>query len=334
MIGTIQTQPGDANFHLFENLPADLYPADSDRFKMPETINTRFLHTCFVALNENKVFARAALYNNPNLTWQGKKAFCMGNYESTDEGISSHLFSHLISEAKNNGAEFLIGPMNGSTWDNYRFSTHHSHPNFFLEPYHHLYYNDHFSNAGFTVIAKYYSSIDRVLKYDNENVLTREKQFMDEGITFRNIDLIHYEAELEKLFAFNSIAFKKNFLYTPIDKEDFIRKYGETKRLINSDFAILAEDRNKELVGYFFCIDDKLNTKERSLIIKTIARHPGKMYSGLGHVIGNMIYRKAAEQNYKSVIHAFMYEEGTSTTISKHFSGDMYKNYVLYGREI
>ena len=332
MIEIIKTEPGDAHFHLFENLPADLYPADSIRFKLPDILNRRFLQSCFVVMRQNKVCARAALYNNPKLTWDGKKAFCIGNYESAED-FSPELFLHLFSETKGK-ADFLIGPMNGSTWDNYRFSTHHNYPNFFLEPWHHLYYNEHFINAGFYVIAKYYSSIDISLKYDSENILAREKELKNAGVTFRNIDLTHYEEELEKLFAFNSIAFKKNFLYTPVDKEDFIKKYRETKGLINSDFAIMAEDRNNELIGYFFCIDDKLNTKEKSLIIKTIARHPDKIYAGLGHVIGNMIYREAAKQDYKSIIHAFMYEAGTSTTISKNFSGDIYKNYVLYGRSI
>lgn len=43
---------------------------------------------------------------------------------------------------------------------------------------------------------------------------------------------------------------------------------------------------------------------------------------------------ESSRKKYKSVVHAFMYEEGTSTTISQHFSGVIFKNYVLYGKEI
>ncbi|MGI8583239.1 MAG: hypothetical protein ACR2KX_13635 [Chitinophagaceae bacterium] len=335
MIEIIQTKPGDDSFHLFENFLKEIYPADSIRFKLPDTININYLHACFVLIIDNKVCARAALYNNPHLNYQDKKTWCIGNYESVnDENISSKLIKYFSSEAKKNGAEFLIGPMNGSTWDNYRFSVHHRHPNFFLEPYHHLYYNEHFLNAGFKIIAKYFSSIDTSLKYDNTEVITREKELKNSGVTFRDIRLDEYEKELEKLFEFNATAFKTNFLYTPLNKAEFIKKYAETKKIIDPYFVLLAEDRNKNLIGYFFCINDVFNTKEKSLIIKTIARHPDKKWIGLGHVIGNMIYRRAVEKKYTSVIHAFMYEQGTSTTISKNFFGDIYKNYVLYGKEI
>ncbi len=335
MIEIVQTEPGDINFHLFENFPNEIYPADSIRFKLPETINREFLQACFVLISENKVCARASLYSSPYLNYHNQKTFCIGNYESVNsEEISDKLFIHLSLEVKKNDCRYLIGPMNGSTWDSYRFSVHHNHPNFFLEPYHHLYYNDHFLNAGFKIIAKYFSSLDTSLIYDNADVLARENELKLSGVTFRNIRLAEYEKELETLFEFNATAFKTNFLYTPLDKEEFIKKYAETKKIINPDFVILAEERNKKLIGYFFCIDDFFNTKEKSLIIKTIARHPDKKWRGLGHVIGNMIYKKANEEKYTSVIHAFMYEEGTSTTISKNFFGDVYKNYVLYGKEI
>jgi hypothetical protein len=96
----------------------------------------------------------------------------------------------------------------------------------------------------------------------------------------------------------------------------------------------LAEDSEGNLLGYFFCIQDFYNQKEKSLILKTIARHPDKKWAGLGHVIGNQIYRKAVEQGFQTVIHAFMFDEGYSTTISKNFSGERFKNYHLYGKQI
>ncbi len=335
MIEIIKTEPGDSNFYLFQNFPREIYDDKAIGFKLYETIDTKFLQSCFIITDGNKVCARASLYNNPRLLYLNKKTFTIGNYESiNDDKISSKLFSKLILEAKKDDAEFIIGPMNGSTWNIYRFSVHHNEPHFFNEPYHYLYYNDQFINAGFKIIAKYFSSIDTHLEHDDPNVIKRENELRDEGVSFRNINLTKYDEELEKLYAFNSLSFKTNFLYTPLDKEDFIQKYSETRKIINDDFVIIAEDKNENLIGYFFCIDNLYNTSEKSLIIKTIARHPDEKWKGLGHVIGNMIYRKAAERNYKSIIHAFMYQQGTSTTISKNFSGDIFKNYVLYGKEI
>ncbi len=331
----IETKPGDTDFYLFKDFPKEIYPLGIISSNPEEIIDGEILHSCYILMQDNKVCARAAVYNNPHLFYENKKALCIGNYESiNNENVSSELFSYVLTDAKKCNADFLIGPINGSTWNNYRFSLHHNHPNFFLEPYHHLYYNGQFLNAGFNIIAKYFSSIDTSLNYDESNVVMLENQFKHSGVTFRNIELNNYYHELEKLYEFNTISFSKNFLYTPLSKEKFIKKYSETKNIIDPDFVIFAEDEKQNLIGYFFCVNDLLCTKQKSLIIKTIARHPDKKWKGLGHVIGNMIYRQAVKKNYASIVHAFMNEKGTSTTISKNFYGDVYKNYVLYGKEI
>ncbi|MEO5644264.1 MAG: hypothetical protein ABIQ40_04805 [Bacteroidia bacterium] len=331
----LQTKPGEEDFHLFENFPKEIYPAGSIRFKLPESLNTEYLESCYLLLADGKPKARAGLYVNPYLKFENKKSFCIGNFESiNDPEISEALINRISSQAKQAGAEFLIGPMNGSTWDNYRFSTQHDHPNFFLEPYHHLYYNALFTLAGFKPIANYFSSLDTQLHFGLPNVIERGKQLHESGVTLRNINLDDFENELKRLFEFNELAFHTNFLYTTISWETFNRKYAETKKVIDPEFVIIAEDENKNIIGFFFCVNDLFNTAEKSLIIKSIARHPDEKWSGLGHVIGDEIIKRASEKGYKSVIHAFVSAHGTSVKISKNYLGEIYKNYTLYGKEI
>ncbi len=331
----IKTNPSDADFHLFENLANVLYEANSVRHKQSDSLNLEYLSACYILTINDLVVLRLAIYDNPYFYYESKKVICIGNYEAFEDAeIATIMINHAKSEAKKLGAEYIIGPMNGSTWDAYRFSVSHDAPPFLMENYHHLYYNQHFTDNGFGVIGGYFSSKDTTLLYDAVPVLEREAALIADGVTFRNVELEHFDAELERLFDFNEMAFKTNFLYTPISKTAFLSKYKDTKRIINPDFVILAEDADKNLLGYFFCIQDFYNTNEKSLILKTIARHPDPRWRGLGHVIGNLIYRKAVEQGFTSIIHAFMYDEGYSTTISKNFSGNRYKYYHLYGQEI
>ncbi len=330
----IKLKPGDPDFYLFENFPEKIYPADSTRFKLPDQLNTDLLASCYVLMDDGEVKSRAALYNNPYLSYNDKKTFCVGNYESVDDlNASFELLQHISLEAKNAGGEFLIGPMNGSTWDSYRFSTHHEHPNFFLEPYHHLYYNHHFLNAGFHVIGKYFSNKGNII-HNQPELIERENELKNAGVNFRNIDLADFENDLEKLYELSSIAFKKNFLYTPISKAAFLKKYNETRKVVNPEFVVFAEDKNKQLIGFLFCVNDFFNTREKSLIIKTAARHPDNKWRGLAHVLFNIVCVRALEQNYTSLIHAFMYDGGTSVGITKDFSGNEYKNYALYGKPL
>lgn len=335
MTEIVTLQPGEHDFKIFESFPEEIYSADSLRFKIHETINNEFLAACFVLVSGGKVQARAALYDNPYLCFQNKKAACIGNYESVnDKDVAAALLSHLACAAHKQGAKILIGPMNGSTWDTYRFSLHHDYPPFFLEPYHHLYYNEHFTHNGFDLIAGYSSGLETDLKYNDGAIAERERELKKDGVTFRNIDSRQFEKELEKIYHFNAVAFRSNFLYTPISKTAFIAKYLETKTIIDPEFVILAEDASDNLIGYFFCIRDIFNTKEKSLIAKTIARHPDPAWNKTGHVMGKMICTRAINKNYSSIIHSFMHEEGTSVNLSKNFSGKIFKNYALYGKEL
>lgn len=331
----IKTIPGDSNFHLFENLPKQLYPADSIRHQQSESINNEFLDSCYVLQINGEVKARVALYDNPHLTYNGMKSACIGNYESIDDKeVSEQLLHYVINETKKIGKEFLIGTMNGSTWDNYRFSTHHHFPNFLLEPYHHLYYNEHFLSCGFKAIFNYTSSIDRTIPCDHEDVLKLDNEFSKLGVTIRNINMNAYEEELKNLYPFISSAFKSNFLYTPISWETFRNKYLEAAQIINPEYVLIAEDAKGNVIGFIFCYDDLFNNKEKSLVIKTVVRDKSKQWSGLGHVMANKVIRLIKRKGYESIIHAFMVEQATSTGVSNFFSGNIFKNYVLYGMKI
>lgn len=335
MITIIETLPGKADFHLFQDFPKSIYPSDSLWFKIPETLNTGYLTACYMAEREGKILARAALYANPNLVFEDKKAFCLGNYEAVnDPEISFQLFSHIFEATKYAGAEFIIGPMNGSTWDNYRFGLSHDQPPFFSEPYHHLCYNEHFLKAGFSGIATYHSNIDKIKSFDERVVLAKDRELATAGVRIRNIDIARYEDEMSTIHDFNSFAFSRNFLYTPISKSAFIKKYSAARNILNPDYTLLAEDADGNLIGYYFCMDDFLDTKHKTLIFKTLVRHPDPKWQGLGHVIGNRIYQKALSNGYEIFIHPFIFEKGTSVNLSRNFSGTHYKSYILYGKDL
>jgi len=331
----IATKQGDANFHLFEKLPKTLYDEQRLRQNGKENINATFFKMAYILVVDGEPKARVVLYENPNLIYEGKRAFCLGNYESVaDEKIAVHLLDYASEQAKVLGAAYIIGPMNGSTWDDYRFSQSHDAPTFFMERYHHLYYNKHFEKAGFSTIETYFSSLNRPISYDLTAVLQGAKYFEEQGLIIRPIDVNDFENELKKLYPFITEAFKTNYLYTPISWTDFKTKYQAAKAIINPDFVRIGEDKNGKIVGFFFCVKDIFNTKEDSLILKTIARKSGEKWRGLGHVMGNEISRRAVSQGYQSFIHAFMKTEGYSTQASKNHSGNRYKNYVLYGKPI
>ncbi len=114
----IETFPGASNFHLFEELPKLIYSSDSHRTKQHENLNKEYINACFVLTIDGIPKARVALYENPYLLYQGMKAGCVGNYECVEDlNVSSTLLKFVIERARERQNNFLIGPMNGSTWE-------------------------------------------------------------------------------------------------------------------------------------------------------------------------------------------------------------------------
>lgn len=330
----IKTLSGQED-HLFDEVPGRLYPSDSLRLRESEEVNPETLVARYTVCTEGSPVARAVLYQGNAIQWEGKRVWMIGNYECVpDERISDALFERMFADAKAAGSDYLIGPMNGSTWDNYRFSVSHDFPNFLLEPYHHLYYVSQFRRAGFEEISRYVSNIDTELACDWPELLEKERTFAREGVRIRPLDSDSLEAELEQLYPFIDATFRSNRFYTPISRERFKSKYLAAAALINSDYVLVAENSAGHPVGFIFSYDDRYSHRGRSLVIKTLARAKEQQYAGLGHVLANRVIRLARARGYRSVVHAFIVEQGDATRVSGNFTGRPYKKYILLGKEL
>ncbi len=208
--------------------------------------------------------------------------------------------------------------------NSYRFNHPTNHPYFLLEPCHHQYYPQQFIKSGFTPIANYFSSKGGVLPDTSQDALNLQNTFRDMNVNIRTIDTEIFDKELENLYPFIQSAFKNNFLYSPIRWEEFRKKYIEALQIVNSEFVLIAEDSAKNIIGFIFCYQDLLNTREKSLVVKTLARDANKKWSGLGNLLVNTIIQRAKYEKYQSIIHAFMIEEGASTRLSKKSSWGNY----------
>ncbi len=319
----------------FYELPRALYPAGGPRHLGTEAVNPDGLAATYLVMADGKPLARAARYRADRLDWEGRRVALVGYYECVErQDVAEALLAAVEEDARADGADYLVGPMNGSTWDDYRFSTSHDFPNFLLEPYHHLYYIQQFQDAGFGVISRYTSNIDTELACDWPQVFDKEREFADNGVRIRPIDTARLADELEALHPFIDETFSGNFLYSPIPKSRFVEKYRAAAPIIDTDFVLIAEDADRRPVGFVFSYPDAYNRRGGSLIIKTLARASGKRFAGLGHVLANRVIRVARQRGYRSVVHAFIIERGDATLVSGNFAGRPYKEYVLLGKPL
>lgn len=330
----IKAMPGQENPG-FAQLPRNLYPADSPWYPESETVNQEALAATYVVMADDRPLARAARYHGDAMDWEGRRMALLGYWECVEQQeVAAMLLAEVAKDARAAGADYLLGPMNGSTWDSYRFSTSHDFPNFLLEPYHHLYYVQQFRDAGFEVVSRYTSNIDTELACDWPQVFDKEREFADRNIRIRPIDVSRLADELEALHPFIDGTFSGNFLYSPISRSRFLEKYLAAAAIIDPDFVLIAEDADRRPVGFVFSYPDAHNRRGGSLIIKTLARAGGRHYAGLGHVLANRVIRVARQRGFRSVVHAFIIEQGDATLVSGNFAGRPYKEYVLLGKPL
>jgi len=331
----IKALPNTTDFPLFADLPNQIYSPDSQRFLLGNDPVERHLEGCYVLLENGKAIGRFSFYENPNLQYQGKAAACIGSYECIDNQEASELLlQHTFKLAKDKGYTWLIGPMEGSTWENYRFSLHNKRPNFFLEPYHHAYYNQQFQAVGLQSIARYISNLDEQLEFDEVRLNDFEQYLKTKGAVILNINLENIEEELNKIGQFSIEAFSKNFLYTPITPEAFTTKYAKVQSFLQRELIWIVEDENIEIQAISFAIKDYCDPKGETVIIKSLARKQESSFRGLGAFLAGKTYQTVQSLGYKKVIHAMMIQENISVNISENYSGNIYKEYVLYGKKV
>ena len=329
------SRPGSKGLELFQSLPHHLYPSDCLRFHKGLALPERHLVQCYSFISGNEPVGRFALYANPDLCYEGAQAVALGQYECVDDpGISAQLLHHASQEARRLGASYLIGPMDGSTWDTYRFLDSQQEPLFFTEALHQACYPAQFSQHGFRPIAQYCSRRMTRLQVDAAWLHQLEMYFSNKGIRFRAFNPNDYERELHRIWEFSMKVFAQAFLFTPIDFKSFLSKYRPLQQRLRPELVLMAEDEENGLVGLLFGLHDAYDRNQQQLIYKTLARLSGPRYAGLGKFLFYKLLQKALKLGYSSIMHAFMQLDNPSVRISRHSGAQAYRRYTLYGKKL
>lgn len=312
----------------FEQILKDFAPVLYGQHNLPnllchEAIDKNF-DQGFVLYANNETKATACVIKNPDLFFKNEKAVCIAFYECVEDiRIAEKLLHSAVDYCKEQGYKYLICPMNGSTWNAYRFAVEPITDSYISEPFHKSYYANQFENFGFEILAEYITQIDTTLHLpDAPKILNKE-------ITFRTLDKNNYETEMKTIFAFCKDIFYNNFLYTEISENAFLEKYMALKNIINPNFVIIAEDKG-EVVGLILALHDHYCQHSKRIIVKTLARKRGERYAGVAHELSRRITMLALQLNYQSILHAFMHQANASTNISRLFSGEPFRKYKLY----
>ncbi len=293
-------------------------------------------HAAFVDKTQ-QARGRCSLWWRTVPDYPGEKLGVIGHFYSDNSDITRCLLDHACEVLRREKCTLAVGPMDGNTWRRYRFVTERGEEeSFFLEPDNACNWPLEFMDYGFTEMAGYSSALSLNPEKSTDSLITVRQSLAEQGITLRSLNLDKFTDELAGIYTLSTVSFKHNFLYTPIDKAEFIGMYSQIKPYIKEDLNVLAE-YNGVLVGYLFGVPDLLQ-KQRGLtldtyIIKTVAVDPRYQGMGLGGLLVAEAQRRAYAMGYKRIIHALMYDDNKSRNISEHYAKVM-RRYSLYSKPL
>jgi len=287
-----------------------------------------------------QVQARCSLWWSDVPTLENEKIGVIGHYatdmEQNDKDMpTAVMLNNACFLLKIEGCTRAIGPMDGNTWRSYRFVTDEGdEPPFFLEPTNPPVWSRYWTDYGFEPLAEYSSGLTTDLSQRDHRLPKVEQRLEQKGVRFRPLDINDFEQELRRIYSISVVSFSKNYLYTPLDEEDFVNQYMKVKELVIPELTIIAEKDN-EPIGYLFAIPD-INEKKRgeavkTVIIKTVAVLPDNGNAGLGALLVDKVQQQARGMGFERAIHALMFNGNVSRNISGHYASSM-RTYTLFSK--
>jgi hypothetical protein len=288
----------------------------------------------FIAYENKTIVGRAAALINTSIHYNGTRTGLIGWYECIDNDLAAEsIISAVCNYLQKEGCEWVIGPLNGTTWNKYRLTFPSENRPFFLENYHKDWYMRQFQHMAFLPVASYYSTQIKLHETTDKRVSRFEMSLKERGIQVRNLRIEQYEDEIEKIYKVCVKSFRNNFLYSPIDVNSFKKMYGKVKGVLDPSLVIIAEDDHGEPSGFLFAVPDLFDPHRETGIIKTVAVVPERKFQGLGTYLGVCSHKAMLQKGYTSVIHALIHESNISGNILSKES-IVYRRYILTGKKL
>jgi len=301
---------------------------------------------CVLAWRGSTPVARASIQIARDLHDAPGATGMIGHYEASEAEAGTAVLVSACRALAAQGADRVVGPMNGSTWARYRLALRGpaegpqadpgveagDPPPFLTEPWNPARYSDDFSAAGFSIEARYESRVDERLDREADDAAERDAGVRAAGIRVRPLDLSRFDAELDALYAMSLASFGANLYYGPIASEAFRAQYQKARPLIDPELVLIAEDARGAPIGFQFAFVDPLSPAglPPRAVVKTVATVPAARGKGLADHLLDRLRRRAHTLGCGSAIHALIHVKNVSMRMSSRHESRLFRRYALY----
>jgi len=280
----------------------------------------------------------ARLYANTKfeLDWRGRNLGIIGLYDAAEDirrGLVQELLDSACHYLHLRGCDYVVGPMNGSTWYNYRFALSDSNCPFFLDNRQPANYLAQWLAAGFAPEENYLSYAIERESFQFDRLDRFRTHLARRKIRLEDIRPDKFETVLPEIHRLSMAAFVNSPFYSPLPLEDFMDLYRPLQPLLQPRRQVLARNRAGELLGFIFTVPDSIEQQRSALVIKTVAVAPAPEARGLGAGLTVLLHHRAWQDGCQRIYHALMHCKNGSTLINAA-GARIHRRYVLLGRPL
>ena len=180
----------------------------------------------------------------------------VGFFECVEDlDVCRALLSAAEAQARADGKEKLVGPLNASFWIGYRFKVENFDEHFTGEPDNLPYYADFWEACGFTVSERYYSNYLRspTPEDPSEKWEKRLQRALDKGYEIRSLERGKCDEALRDIYRMLVRLYAKFPAFKLISEEQFTALFGSLKYVVDYECVLLGY-KDGELAGFFVCV--------------------------------------------------------------------------------
>jgi hypothetical protein len=257
---------------------------------------------------------------------------CMFGFTNLPDNFEDvqKLFERIENRARSFGFKNIIGPLNCSTWMNYRWAIDGFDTKLTPDCDNPAYYVDFIKKLGYKELYTYRSAM---VKVDNPLYAVGEQSYQEKiqsGFIFEKYNGEDCFTILEQLFDISCDAFSESELYCDIPFDYFKNLYAEKLHALNL-VVFLAKTPDKKPIGYVLGYpsqDGKMFVSKSSAVKKEFQKHgfyTALLYLGLKHI---------KDSGYNETLFHFQCEQRKSF---QHFSEQIetnVKRYAIFKKEL
>ncbi len=264
-----------------------------------------------------------------------EKLGVFGKFHCIDEEGARILFDAAYQKMRKIGVEKVIGPMDQSTWNSYRFLVQMERPMpFFMEPYQPMEYGVWLKRAGWKE-SQVYHSLSASLKDFKQPQEQRMELYNKEGILIQNASGFTDKEMLKIIYEISLQCFVKNLYYVPVDYSVFLARYEPLLSYFRKEYIYIAWAKERP-VGFLIAFPDykQGNTIEqiKTIILKTFGVIPEFHQKGIATLCMNLAAWQARKDGMEEAVMALVYEKNHTMHMMPH--GKICSTYMLYEREV